>query len=223
MNKYGKSKRYESSAGEEYFAYQNRWGSLSGKLNTWKFARFIKPSDCVLDFGCGGGWLLRELQAKKKYGVEPNPAARACCENLGIIAFPSVGELPSDLLFDVIVSHHALEHVPYPIEALKELRTRLKPDGRLVVVLPIDDWRVQRDFTGQDINHHLHTWTPRLFANTLREAGFRTEQARVLTDAWPPRVEFLSRLPAPLFKTISFVWSALRRRRQLWVVASHDS
>ena len=32
-----------------------RDGSLDGAIEAHKFARYIKPEDAVLDFGCGGG------------------------------------------------------------------------------------------------------------------------------------------------------------------------
>lgn len=218
--KYGQSQRYTEERGEEYFAYQNQWGALSGKLNAWKFQPYLNAEDRVLDFGCGGGWLLSELEATKKFGIELNPVARSCCEILGIKAFPSIEDLPKDIQFDVIISHHAIEHVPYPIEALRELRGKLKAGGRLVVVLPIDDWRNQRDYSAKDIDHHLHTWSPRLFANTLFEAGFRAEKISILTHAWPPGTEKLSRLPRPLFDALCILWSLLRRRRQLHAIAT---
>ena len=49
-----------------------------------------------------------------------------------------------DAVADVIVSNHALEHIEAPIDALRQLRPKVKPDGKLVLVLPIDDWRSQR-------------------------------------------------------------------------------
>jgi SAM-dependent methyltransferase len=220
--KYGQSSHYDATSGEAYFAYQNQHGPITGQLNAWKFEKYIKPTDSVLDFGCGGGWLLRELQASTKFGVEPNPVARECCKRIGINASPTVDELPVNLSFDIIISHHALEHVPYPIEALRALRTKLKPGGCLVFVLPIDDWRVQRDYTGMDIDHHLHTWSPRLFANTLSEAGFQPEKISILTDAWPPKVHFFIRLPKALFKVACYLCSVLLRRRQLLAIARHS-
>lgn len=218
---YGNSQRYDDTAGIEYFAYQNGMGALSAILDSWKFTPFIKPSDTLLDFGCGGGWLLKQLPATRKLGVELNPAARACCKEIGIEAVASVGDLPGDLCFDVIISHHALEHVPYPIQALTELRRKLRPTGRMIIVVPLDDWRRQRDYSGTDIDHHLHTWTPRLFANTLAEAGFHAEQIDVITSAWPPHVATLHRLlPAFLFDVICYGWSIFRRLRQLRAVAT---
>jgi len=217
--KYGQSVHYESLAGEAYFSYQNKFGPISGRLNAFKFRGLIKEADHILDFGCGGGWLLKELPGALKFGVEPNPAARNSCVTMGVNVVETVAALPTDIVFDLIISHHALEHVPYPIEALRELRTKLKPGGKLVLVLPVDDWRTQKDFSGEDIDHHLHTWTPRLLANTLAEAGFKATRVEILTDAWPPRVATLFRLPRPIFRMISYCWSVLRRRRQLFAIA----
>jgi SAM-dependent methyltransferase len=216
---YGESGHYTDAAGEAYFAYQNRQGEITGRLNAWKFQDRINTTDCVLDFGCGGGWLLKILPGKIKYGVELNSVARECCSRNGVTAVASVDLLPAGMMFDVIISHHALEHVPYPIEALRELRLRLKAGGKLIIVVPIDDWRAQRDYSGCDIDHHLHTWTPRLFANTLAEAGFSTDAAYIITDAWPPAVGRLINLPKPLFRSICYFWSILRHRRQLLAIA----
>lgn len=219
---YGISDRYNSTAGQKYFDYQNEIGSIRGELNAWKFLGFVKITDTLLDFGCGGGWLLKQLPAAHKYGVEPNSAARECCARIGIQSYPSVAELPPAIRFNLIISHHALEHVPYPIQALKELKGKLETNGLLVLVLPIDDWRTQMDFTGADIDHHLHTWTPRLISNTFKEAGFKTERVQILTNAWPPQVFLLRRLPKHLFSALCAAWSIFRRRRQLLAVAIHD-
>ena len=43
--------------------------------NFHTFSDFIKETDKVLDFGCGGGYLLNELNCADKYGVDINPVA----------------------------------------------------------------------------------------------------------------------------------------------------
>lgn len=217
--KYGTSTHYAGGAGEAYFAYQNELGEVAGRLNARKFAAFVRPTDRVLDFGCGGGWLLRELQSAEKVGVDLNPAAREQCKQNGIEVYADVASVPG--LVDVLVSNHCLEHVPYPIEALKQLKAKLRPDGKLILVVPIDDWRAQRRYNSADINHHLHTWTPLLLGHTLTEAGFIVESVRVLTDAWPPKVATAYRiLPKGAFAALCWTWSVLRNRRQLVAVAS---
>ena len=220
--KYGSSRHYIEGMGEKYFEYQNRMGALSGRLNAWKFMPYVKSDDSILDFGCGGGWLVNQLSGARKCGVELNSVARDCCREIGVESYESIPDIPAGLSFDVIITNHALEHVPYPIEALRELRSRLKPGGKLIIVIPIDDWRTQSDYSGADMDHHLHTWTPRLFANTLVEAGFVPLRIDILTDAWPPAVAQFYRLPKPVFRAISWVWSILRKRRQLRAVAVHS-
>jgi SAM-dependent methyltransferase len=218
---YGLSKFYQGDLGTAYFAYQNRSADSGGALNAEKFRELIDSAHSVLDFGCGGGWLLKHLAAARCVGIEPNLAAQQQCRANGIEVYASVDQLPA-LLFDRIISHHALEHVPYPIEALRQLGERLAADGRLILVLPIDDWRTERDHTGRDKDHHLHTWTPRLIANTLVDAGLEPVEVRIVTHAWPPRWEMWDRLlPRPMFHALCWLWSIALRRRQLLAIAAH--
>lgn len=219
MTKPDISARYVGQAGREYFSYQNQWGELSGRLNAWKFSPYL-PSDAILlDFGCGGGWLLRTLPAARRIGLEVNPAAQEVCRAAGTEVYGRLEEVPSEVRFNAVITHHALEHVPCPVDVLRAIRGRMVPGGTLLVVVPIDDWRAQRVFAVEDIDHHLHTWTPRLLANTLRESGFAVREVRVLTHAWPPGVQYLAGWPAPLFNLLCKLWSVLRRRRQLLAVA----
>jgi len=215
------SDRYKGSQGEEYFAYQNKSRRFGGELNAEKFRPFIRPGDKVLDYGCGGGWLLMNLNCAAKVGVDPNPAARAqCCQNK-IEVYTDLSEV--DGCFDRIITHHCLEHVPSPIESLKALRDKLTESGLIIVVVPIDDWRNQLTID-ENIDNHLHTWTPKLLANILREAGYRPLHIDVLTHAWPPFWDVLYRkLPTRVFHVLCRVHSVVVKRRQLLAVASKAS
>src|SRR5690349_14407226 len=128
-----------------YFAWQKSDGELGGILDTWKFADHIAPNDAVLDFGCGGGFLLSGLSCRLRCGVEINRAARAEAQQR-IAVFASIEELPDDLLFDKIISNHALEHVENPVDVLRSLRVRLRPEGRAVFVLPAESWHEHRRY-----------------------------------------------------------------------------
>jgi len=63
--RYGFSGRYTGLKGEEYFRYLNDFACRGGELNKRKFTPYISPTDNVLDFGCGAGWLLAALQCAK--------------------------------------------------------------------------------------------------------------------------------------------------------------
>lgn len=220
---YGFSNKYSGSKGEEYFRYHNDFARRGGDLNKRKFEPYISRTDKVLDFGCGGGWILASLECSKKVGVEPNKSAQQLCRENGVEVYGAISDIPRQQ-FDVIISHHCLEHVPYPIQALRELRGCLSPSGKLVIVVPIDDWRVQRAVRSDDKDHHLHTWTSRLLNNTLIEAGYRAVEIQMLTHAWFRgwhKVHGL--LPSSVFDGLCMIWSVIRHKRQLVAVATKDT
>lgn len=56
-----------------YFIWQAPLGEFGGWANQSKFEEYITPDSVVLDFGCGGGFLLKNLVCRKRIGVEVNP------------------------------------------------------------------------------------------------------------------------------------------------------
>src|SRR5712664_692411 len=215
------SDHYQGAAGIKYFDWQNRLGELSGKIEARKFRKYVKASDSVLDFGCGGGHCLRNLDCARRVGVEINPAARMAAAG-SIECYESIASV-EDSTFDVIISNHAPEHVPSPIDTLRALWSKLKPSGVLVLCVPVDDWRTQLNYDPADINHHLHTWTPQLLGNSLFEAGFRVDQASmsVLTHAWfPGAARVYAHLPESVFDLCCRSFAVLSKRRQLLAIAT---
>jgi len=220
-----RSAHYLGSEGEFYFRWQQRSGDDGAIVNGRNFQKYISAQDCVLDFGCGGGFLSKNLSCGRRLGVEINPAARLVAKNNGIECFAELAELP-DLLVDVAISNHALEHVPAPVEILAEIHRRIKPNGVLVLKLPIDDWRTQRNIKRDDINHHLYTWTPQLLFNCLKEAGFEKHRISIsiYTHAWFPGAMTAYRfLPQFVFDIGCRLFSILKRRRQLLAIATKAS
>jgi len=212
---------YEGGAAARYFEYQRHIGELGSRLNRAKFENHIRSTDTVVDFGCGAGGLLAGLDAQMKIGIEPSEPARAAATSLGITCVASSDELESEVA-DVVISNHALEHTLCPFDELRELRRALRRGGRLVLWLPIDDWRSERTLR-EDPNHHLYTWTPLLLRNLLIEAGFEIRECRVVTHAWPPFTTILARFPRPVFDVLARFWAFARRRRQLMAVAVRPS
>jgi SAM-dependent methyltransferase len=208
-----------TSEAQRYWDHQRPIGEMGGEFNRWKFAPYVRPEHVVVDFGCGGGYLLAGLPGTQKIGVDPSPLARIEAARQGISVVASVTDL-AEASADVVVSNHALEHTLSPLDELQGIARILRPGGRLVLALPIDDWRSQRDPDPNDPDRHLYAWTPRLIANLLSEAGFEVERAHVVTRAWHPRVTpLLKRLPAPLYALAARTLSVALRRRELHAVA----
>jgi SAM-dependent methyltransferase len=220
---YGAASKYLGAEGEAYFQQQNASGILASKYNEFIFKPYVSEADDVLDFGCGGGHLLNALEAKTKTGVEINPAARRQAAKLGLLVYSSIEEV-SDHSFSRIITSHALEHVPSPFEALVQLRRLLKPNGLLVWLSPLDDWRAanQRGWNPDDADMHLYAWTPLLLGNLLKLAGYKPESISILTHAFPPAMigERFWKLNPALFHFAARVWAMILKQRQIVAVAS---
>lgn len=213
------SKNYRGDLGEIYFAQQSRGGLRKGELESRKFKKFISPSSSVLDFGCGDGSLLFNLSCKTRVGVEINPIARKAAEELGIVAYNNLSLVP-DSSFDIIISNHALEHVECPFRVLEQILKKLISNGKLIIFVPLDDWRVQKKFDPNDKRHHIYTWTPQLLHNLLTEVGFLVKKTWILTRVWPSNWQLLDRwLPIWLFDIVCFLNAVFRKRRQIGLVA----
>jgi SAM-dependent methyltransferase len=213
------SKYYDAS----YFAWQSPGGVLGAQLDLWKFRPFTASSDVVLDFGCGGGYLLAALPCRSRYGVEVNASARTEASRT-IEVYSTVEELPLDVQFDVIISHHALEHIEAPLDALQKLRERLRPGGRAVFVVPSESWQKGKHYRANDINQHLYTWTPLILGNLFAHAGYSVERCELLRHRWLPKAGFFSRvLSQPIFHFLCRAWGTVARSRQIRIVASNPN
>jgi SAM-dependent methyltransferase len=194
---------------QRYFDWQRSLGEFGGWADLSKFQQHIRPTDAVVDFGCGGGYLLKRLRAGDRLGVEPNPAARAEAEAQGVATVESAADVP-DGFADVVISNHALEHTLDPLGEVRTLRHKLKPGGLAVFVVPCEG--VSRRWKPGDVNQHLFSWSPMCIGNLFAEAGFEVEYAEPLLHRWSrisrPAVRIGGR---PLFDLTSRIHGYLRR------------
>jgi SAM-dependent methyltransferase len=221
---YGVIDHYLGDQGKDYFAWQGADGLEEERYNRFIWTPHIQANDDVLDFGCGGGFLLSGLVARRKVGVEINPHALECARRLGIEAYSDLSQAPG--LFDKVMSSHALEHVPHPRQAIIDLRGKLRdPQSRLLILLPLDDWRTatNRRYKHDDMHMHLHGWTPLSLGNLLSTCDLTVHDVSVICHAWPPGRRRLWSISPALFHAAAKMWGRFRRMRQLFAVASLKS
>ena len=212
------SPEYRHRDGERYYAWQRTIGEIGAELDLFKFRDHVVQSDTVVDFGCGSGALLARLPVRHRIGVDVNQVAFADAAARGIEMYASSAHVPGGEA-DVVISNHALEHTLHPLQELRELHRMLRNEGKLVLWIPLTDWRAEiREFSRDD-NHHLYTWTPLLLRNLLLEAGFDVQSCRIVAHAWVPRFHRLRRLPPPLFRALTYATAVVLRRRQIEAVA----
>jgi SAM-dependent methyltransferase len=205
---------------DSYFAWQNSNGALMANIERWKFSPFVGLNDVVLDFGCGGGYILGGLACRERYGVEVNAAARIeAARVIKVHAAPN--EIPDDIAFDVVISHHALEHVDNPLRELEELKSRVKPGGKMVFVVPSEIWPKQREYRPGDISQHLYTWTPLNLGNLFTRAGLIVERSELLMHRALPKTPIVYPLvPDRVYHLLCRLWAWVTRTRQVRIVAS---
>lgn len=132
----------------------------------------------VLDFGCGAAGFVRKAQslASEVTGVEPERRVREYWGD-SIQLHGNLEDVGGR--YDLITAFHVVEHLPDPRAILRELATRLKDGGRLVIEVPSSE-DVLLTLYDSDAFQRFTYWSQHLFlfnAETLRhlanQAGLR--------------------------------------------------
>jgi SAM-dependent methyltransferase len=118
---------------------------------------FARPTDVVLDAGCGSGRVFAHGLAGRVrlvVGVDVTDEPRDN-PNIDGWARANLGALPlrSDS-FDLIVMSHVAEHLTEPEAVFRELARALRPGGRLLLLTP-NRWHYV-PLVAQAVPHRLH-------------------------------------------------------------------
>ena len=126
-----------------YFTY------LFGDVIARSLGRYITGRRCVLDYGCGVGYLLPHLcrYAPEVYGADPSPesVARTNVRLGGTKSFKGaflVSELRTRRMqFDTILAVEVIEHLDDAELAavLTDIRAMLAPEGIAIFTTPNDE------------------------------------------------------------------------------------
>ena len=139
----------------------------------------------ILDFGCGTGKLLQILHY---FGFRNLTGADAFIEK--DIVYPSGVKIyrrsleAFDALFDLIMLHHSFEHVPNPLETLREIHRLLLPEKFCLIRIPVVNFAWEKygvDWVQLDPPRHLFLYTEKSLRLVAEKAGFTVE--RVIYDS----------------------------------------
>jgi SAM-dependent methyltransferase len=133
----------------------------------------------VLDFGCYTGQLLTSLSKSfELFGIEPNSMAAHVAAERGVkmVAAMIEAQTQSEQAYDVIIACDVIEHIPNPLELLRQLRSRLRPGGIAVVSTGDCDswlWRITRaKFWYCHFPEHISFISPRWLRVMSSRAAF---------------------------------------------------
>ena len=210
----------------DYFEWQRKIGMFGGKANCFKFKKSIKPNDTVIDFGCGGGYLLQNLNCSERLGIEVNESAHQQIIENSAKPFISPKALLDDRgeeCADVIVSNNALEHTLNPLLELKSLIPLLKRGGKIHFVVPCDN--ISYRWAPNDINFHLYSWSPMNLGNLFVEAGFEVIKVKPYIHKWPPFYQKIQKVFGwSVFNLLCRIWGRIERSwYQVEIVATRKA
>jgi 2-polyprenyl-3-methyl-5-hydroxy-6-metoxy-1,4-benzoquinol methylase len=143
-----------------------------------QFEKILKNKD-ILDFGCGWGGFLRNIKNYKSIsGVE----LRKECVNYIKNNIKKIN-ISNNINFvdrkvDIITMFHVLEHIPYQVETLKLLKSKLKNKGKIIIEVPsaqdfllsFDELKEFKNFSFW--SEHLVLHTEKSLIKILHKSGF---------------------------------------------------
>ena len=131
-----------TDAGSRYdsrrYAAVNRWDPS----HLDKIDRLLGPlnGERVLEVGCGAGHLTRRLAERgvAVTGIDANPNSSEIAGTDRVRTMRAEALDFADDSFDVVVSVHAIEHIPELEAALEEMSRVLRPGGRVLFIYPAE-------------------------------------------------------------------------------------
>ena len=134
------------------------------------WASSLPEGSKVLDVGAGVGQ-YRPLFANCRYYAHDFGQEPATVGNYTKLDYVSdITEIPvEDASFDVVLCTEVLEHVPQPIEAIREMGRILRPGGRLLCSAPLGSWLHQEPY------HFYGGYTPHWYRQFLPQFGLEVE------------------------------------------------
>lgn len=147
---------------------------------------YLKKAKTVLEIGCSSGFMLSALKDKglEAFGLDPSGTFTDYVRGKGIKVYSDLAALKKDRpqqKFDLIIHYFVLEHVPEPIEFVKEYMQLLNSGGTMIFEVPcVTDPLVKLYRTPAfdkfywSVVHHWY-FSPKTMKDVLEKTGYKYE------------------------------------------------
>ncbi len=160
------------------FEYESKWRDLRF-IDKLKIIQSYKKSGTLLDVGCGPGVFLEMAkEVYDCYGVDINFGHCQKAKEKGVLNIFN-GTLKNakfeNNFFDVIIALNVLEHIPSPMNELKEINRVLKKDGILMLEIPNIQsiwFKLFRKKWRQFLPDHYFYFSPDTITKYLQKTSF---------------------------------------------------
>lgn len=176
--------------GVHYLGERSLTGKYLVRTRPWiaeLFPKFLKefPGSLnfdtrILDFGCGNGQLLRILSG---FGFRSLTGTDVFIES--DISYQDGVRIYKTALkdlkpaFDLIMLNHSFEHLPDPLESLRQTRRLLADTGTALIRMPIVNFAWEKygvNWVQLDPPRHLFLYTEKSFRRVVSDAGFEVSK-----------------------------------------------
>lgn len=198
---------------------RSRWRQWDRRYGMWKRLRLIQKRQGggqLLDVGCGTGIFLEAALRTKRWqvvGIEPTQwAANYARQSLGAnVLTGSLADvsLPENY-FHLVTMWDVLEHLPQPVQDLRQVHRLLREGGWLVFSIPNVESLGARVFgpywIGWDLPRHLYLFPRPTLETILTSLGFRIDGWQCLSMSYNTlghSLEFWSKSWAPRHPTLA--------------------
>jgi SAM-dependent methyltransferase len=148
----------------------------------WILQTKIKLGDKIGDIGCGSGQLLYEMSVagyRNLWGFDPfmenpgKPNAQLTLERKDIFGINEDGS------FDLLMLHHAYEHMDRPLEVMQKAYELLKPGGQLLIRIPVSDAEAWKQY---GVNWVQLDAPRHLFIHSVKSVQMLAQKAGLTVD-----------------------------------------
>lgn len=147
----------------------------------WFTGLGLDLDSAILDVGCGTGSLLLRMRRAgftRLSGADPFIPNDIDYGNGLKIYKAELDAAPGDQ--NLVMSNDSFEHMPEPLQALRSMRRLVRPDGAILIRMPVAGCHAWRKYganwVGLDAPRHLHLHTTRSMSLLARQAGLRIER-----------------------------------------------
>lgn len=130
----------------------------------------IERAEVILDLGCGNHKTI-----DKAIGVDIRPVT-------DVTSSIDCLSMKADTA-DLIISRHSFEHMLDPVKTLREWWRVLKPGGRIIFVLPDQEF-INTVHPFYSNNEHMHAYTRKSLENLVTLFGFIVSSSETVILNW---------------------------------------
>jgi len=176
----------------------------------------------TLDVGCASGSFSEYLKKEKgseTWGIEMEQGAakiaKTRMDHVLIGAFDEVKrELPGQY-FDCIFFNDVLEHMIYPDQCLIDIKSNLKPEGKIIASIPnirhieeLQELLLGLDWRYRDVGvldrTHLRFFTRRSIIRMFENCGYNIDSIEGINPTKSRLISFLNKIPSKIFDDIDY-------------------